>query len=955
MLFSHFTRREQKSICSTLLSCFFAWLLFSIIFLTLPTKADTHELYLFDIKEQNVDKALSQFGQQTQQTLIYSYELTKSLTSNALHGYYTQKQALRILLRNSGLQASISKTGQVIIEKQQENLTHSNKKNTSNNVTVAANNNESYIEKIDIIGTRKLARSISDLNIPVDILSNKALLETGETELGRMIQKLAPSFNFSVSSISDGTDVLKPATLRGLGPDQTLILINGKRRHHASLLHINTSVGRGTAGADINAIPVNAIERVEILRDGAAAQYGSDAIAGVINIVLKSGQQKSNIYTSIGQYRLGDGDTINTSINYHQSLADGFINTTFTATDHNSTDRSGLHGTCQYSQCKQLDTGLYQTSDPRETTANRRTFRIGDPKSQHHSVAYNSQLPIYHGKLYSFAIYSNRKNNAAAFFRHANNQAANPILADGIATIKDGYLPIIHSNITDKSFTLGYKGTVIDKLYYDFSYTYGKNTINYKTKNSINASYANALQARYSPAEVRENTPRSADAYGLSLSLQTLNLDIKRQYNTFDLAFGVEIRKDHYKVTEGEQYSYQDYDQVSSHSQHQVDALPGIQGFPGISTEQSVNEQRDVLSFYVELNANVTTDLELTGALRFDDYDGVNDISNVKLAAGWQLNKALALRSSFSTGFRAPSMQQLYFNNTSTQFVVEDAQQLVAEQIGTFRNDSSLAQSIGIPPLKEEKSTNFSLGGTLELDNLNITLDYYAINIKDRIVISNQLCAEYSTILTTALAQAKVDKAQVFLNAADTKTRGLDFIATYNSQFSFGSIDFTLAANTTKTTVDELYSPKNSELHLLNVEDVFSSQDISIIETWQPQDRVSLITNLQRNNWRLNVALNRYGAYTIKDGASQRFEAEWLTDISIEQKLTPAFSLFAGINNLFDVMPDKNKIGNSHSGTIVNKNNEIIVKSDGVFKYSRRSAPFGFNGQYYYVGLQYHF
>ncbi|OKY26904.1 TonB-dependent receptor [Thalassotalea sp. PP2-459] len=953
MLFSQLTTREKKRVYWAKFFSFKLLIFCTIILVTVASRANTNDLYLFEIHAQSVDKALSLFGQQTQQTLIYSYELTHPFTSNAVHGYYTQQQALRILLRNTSLHAKISKTGEIKIVKQHENSNNAIAKTNDKIVENTDNNTKGLIEKIAIIGNRGFSRSITELTIPVDILTNKALLATGETELGRMIQKLAPSFNFSSSSISDGTDVLKPATLRGLGPDQTLILINGKRRHHASLIHINTSVGRGTAGADINAIPANAIDRVEILRDGAAAQYGSDAIAGVINIVLKSGRQKNNISTSIGQYHKGDGETVNTSINYHHAIGTkGFINTTLSLIHHNSTDRSSLHGTCQYTNCKELEEGKYLSDDPREAAANRKTFRIGDPHSKQFNLAYHSEFTLAQGKLYSFAVYSERHNNTAAFFRHANSQEANPVLADGLATVKDGYLPFIDSDITDKSFTLGYKGTMAKDLFYDLSYSYGKNSIDYETQNAINASYANSLQTQFSPEDIRNKTPTNASAYGLSLSLQTVNLDLKRQFSEFDLAFGLEVRKDHYQVIAGEQYSYFDYDQ---HLQLPVNALPGIQGFPGISPDEAVDEQRDVLSFYLELNTSITPNIDFTGALRFDDYDGVNDISNFKLAANWQVNKALALRSSVSTGFRAPSMQQLYFNNTSTQFVVEDSQHLVAEQIGTFRNDSQLAKSIGIPTLKEEKSTNFSLGGVLDFDDLKMTLDYYAINIKDRIVISNQLCADYSTVLTEALAQEHVDKAQVFLNAADTKTRGLDFIATIDRQLPYGELAFTLAANITKTEVTQLYSPKNSELHVLNVDDVFSSQDISIIETWQPQDRVSFIADFQRHTWRVNFALNRYGAYTIQDGGKQRFEAEWLTDISIEQKLTPALSLYAGINNLFDIMPDKNNIGNAHSGTIINSNNEVIVESDGVFKYSRRSAPFGFNGQYYYVGLRYHF
>ncbi|WP_286235006.1 TonB-dependent receptor [Thalassotalea sediminis] len=956
MLFSQITRKEKKTVRSQLLIRLHSLVISAWFIFPLLCNAQSAELYLFNIPAQSADQALSQFGQQTQQTLLYSYELTKSRTTNAVQGYYTQQQALRIMLRETGLGAKVTEKGEISVITRLNDDIHQANITKSKRVQTTEEQQPLSIEKISVIGSRTFSRTINDLSIPVDILTNRTLIETGETELGRMIQKLAPSFNFSSSSISDGTDVLKPATLRGLGPDQTLILINGKRRHNASLIHINTSVGRGATGADINAIPVNAIDRVEILRDGAAAQYGSDAIAGVINIVLKSGNQKNNITTSLGQYSRSDGETAKASVNYHHDIGnEGFLNTTLTTMHHNSTDRSGLHGTCQYSTCKMTKDGLYQTNDPREISANRKTFNIGDPKSQQFAVALNSAVPLGQGKLYSFAIFSKRHNNASAFFRQANNQPANPLLSDGEATIKNGYLPIIHSDITDKSFTLGYNGTAFNKLLYDISYSYGKNTIDYETRNAINASFVASIKDLKPASVIRRTVPRNADAYGLALALQTINIDLTRQFDHFDFAVGLELRKDHYQVTAGEKYSYYDYHKNDAEYVRLVKALPGIQGFPGIAPEDTVNEQRDVLSLYAEVGTQITPSFDLTGALRFDDYDGVQDTSNIKVAAKWQLNQLLSFRGSISTGFRAPSMQQLYFNNTSTQFVVENEQHLVAEQIGTFRNDSVLAKSIGIPPLIEEKSTNLSLGGVFDKDNLTVTIDYYAINIDDRIVISNQLSSTFSPTLAQTLANAHVDKAQVFLNAADTKTKGIDFIASYNTSLTVGELDLIIAANVTNTEVSKLYSPKNSELHKLSVNEVFSQQDISIIEEWQPEDRISVMANFQRDNLKVNLAINRYGSYTITDGSRQKFGAEWLTDINIERKITPALSIVIGVNNVFDEMPDQNTIGNSHAGTIVDEENNVIVESSGVFKYSRRSAPFGFNGKYYYAKLQYNF
>ena len=937
------------------------------MFVCQPSFAD--KLFLFDIQKQSADQSLISFAKQTDKTIVFSYELAKNYQTNTLKGYYSFNQALSKLLRNSGLIANVKNNQLSIIA--DKSLLASSPKNTTDLIVIPtsssvekiqSNHQASHqIEKIAIVGSRDIARSIQELPVPVDILANQDLQNTGEFEVGRMLQAIAPSFNFASSSISDGTDVLKPATLRGLGPDQTLILVNGKRRHHASLLHINTSVGRGTAGADLNTIPLSAIKRIEILRDGATAQYGSDAIAGVINIVLKDSATSGSFHSTLGQYQQGDGNTVDLSINKGFSINDqGFFNTTVSFLKHQATDRSGLHGNCQYHGCQILEDGVYLTSDQREIEANRDTFKIGDPTYQQLSLSYNANYSFLGGDLYSFAIYSKRSNSSAAFFRHNANHIANPILHDGEAVRPDGYLPYIHSDIIDISLNLGFKTEIDNNTTFDISFTQGENTIDYQTKNSINASYANLLsnQNELSPEQIRNQLPQSADAYGLSLSLQTLNIDLQRMYDYFSLSFGVEIRNDKYQVIPGEKYSYYDYDSLGQLEFFDLNALGGIQGFPGISAMSSVNESRQVNSLYVELNSELIDNITIDGAIRYDNYDDFGDTSNIKLAANWRFNDIVTLRSSISTGFRAPSMQQLYFNNVSTQFIINDSgdEHFSAEQIATFRNDSKLAEIIGIPKLTEEQSTNFTIGSVFNFnDKFNITLDYYAIDIEDRIVISNKLGAELSNELSKLLAQSNVDKAQIFLNGVNTQTKGLDLIATWKTPLSAGFLDITFAGNITETEVTDLYSPNSEVLNALTIEQVFSEQDISIIEQWQPKSRISVNSTYHRDNWSVNFAINRYGEYTITDGGKQTYGAEVLTDIRIEHQYNNQLSWYLGINNIFDVTPDKNTIANSHAGTIIDKQGNEIVSSPGVFKYSRRSAPFGFNGSYLYLGLNYHF
>ncbi|WP_404339852.1 TonB-dependent receptor plug domain-containing protein [Pseudoalteromonas mariniglutinosa] len=950
----------------------------TLLFSVHATSGD-EKMRQFDIKAQRADLALIEFAKQTEQTVVFSFDLVRQHQAHSVYGFYTQLDALDTMLKGTELDAVVDQNGLLSIKLKQINRKNNNMKKLSGvsaavvpllmagNGHAAEQGAQQDIEKIAIVGSRVAGRSVEDLPVPVDILSAEALENTGQTEVGRMLQAIAPSFNFSSSSISDGTDALRPATLRGLGPDQTLVLINGKRRHQASIIHINTSVGRGTAGTDMNAIPASAIKRIEVLRDGAAAQYGSDAIAGVINIVLKDAEEGGKAALNYGQYSEGDGETVNIDFNKGFALGDaGYLNTTLNYRDRAPTNRAGLHGSCQFYGCTELDDGTLLAGDPRELTAPRDTFRIGDADSQQFALTINSGYELAGGELYGFITYSNRENESAAFFRHHANADGNPLLADGDATIPMGFLPKINTVIDDISYNFGFKKDFDNDASLDFSYTYGENSIDYTTRDTINASYANFLRYEQglSADEIRRSIPREAYAYGLELSLQTLNLDYTKDYDNYSLAMGAELRTDEFRILQGSEYAYRDYDTLNgtsifagmSNGIGSEDAAGGSQGFGGSAPESSVDESRDVISFYLDAEAYAIDDVIISGALRYDNYKGFGDTVNFKLAGNWSLTDDLSLRGALSSGFRAPSMQQLYFNNVSTQFVVGPNGGLIAEQVGTFRNDSTLAQSIGIPQLKEEKSQNRSVGIVYNVaDNINLTIDYYAIDIDDRIVISNRLGKGLSNTLDAALLSSGAGAGQFFLNGADTETEGLDLVATWNTEGLGGTLDFTFAANFTKTDVVDLFTPAGSGLETIPVKEVFSTQETSIIEEWQPEDRINLSALYRLADWTVNVSLNRYGEYTVEDGGRQTYGAEILTDVKVTYFLNENVAFNMGANNLFDVYPDKNTIGNSRSGTIVDAAGNTIVSSTGVFEYSRRSAPFGFNGAYYYVGAEYKF
>jgi len=948
----------------------------ALLSLLLPLQSYAEKITTFDIPTQRADMALTTFARQADTTVVFSFDLAKKYQANALSGSLTTANGIAILLKDTGLTATVGESGQLRIQINEsigdENMASKNKGWVAALATVmftssvapvvnAQENQVRAIEEVVVLGSRMAGRSAEDLPVPVDTLHAEDLAKTGQTEVGRMLQSLAPSFNFSSSSISDGTDALRPATLRGLGPDQTLVLVNGKRRHQASLIHINTSVGRGTAGVDMNAIPAAAIKRIEILRDGAAAQYGSDAIAGVINLVLKDSPDEGTISISTGEFSEGDGHTNNIDVSKGFALGDtGYLNATLNYRERDNTNRAGLHGSCQFPGCVDSDgNGILEAGDPRELTAPRRTFRIGDADSEQLALSLNAAIELGEGELYGFVTYSSRDNQSAAFFRHNANTGGNAPLDDGDATIPAGFLPKINSEIDDRSFSFGYRQDFDNGASLDISYTDGENTIDYLTSDSLNSSFANnqRFTSGLSSADIRSSVPRSAFAYGLELGLETINLDYTQTFGDLFVAMGVELRTDEYKVIAGEEYAWRDFDTVAGVSLFAEDRSAGIQGFPGISPDSAVDETRDVFSFYVDGEYQVNDDLLVSAALRYDDYDGFGDTTNFKLAANYGISDAIRIRGAVSTGFRAPSMQQLYFNNVGTQFVVEGGV-LVAQQVGTFRNDSTLAQAIGIPALKEEESTNLSFGVIITpTDSFSLTVDYYSIDIDDRIVISNRLGTGLSPQLDAALVAAGAGRGQFFLNGADTETTGFDIVASYsNIEIGDGNLDVTLAANFTETDVTDLFTPAGSGLATLTTDQVFSSQDISIIEEWQPEDRISLSGFYRLGELTVNLAFNRYGEYTVTDGGTQTYSAEILTDLRVAYDATENISIHLGANNLFDVTPDRNEIGNSRTGAIEDApGGNVIVNSPGVFAFSRRSAPFGFNGAYYYAGVSYSF
>ncbi len=897
----------------------------------------------YRIVAQDTSAALLAFAKESGVQVMFAPDTVAGHRSQRVTGELTSHQALAMLLAGTGLDYEYTDSGMLVVRDAGNDVAAFAARNpvaASATIQTATSSSEAtnggVIEEIVSVGTRSKGRTAIATPVPVDVVGAGALASTGQTEVGRMLQILAPSFNFSSSSVSDGTDALRPATLRGLGPDQTLVLVNGKRRHTGALIHVNTSVGRGAAGVDMNAIPGAALGRIEVLRDGAAAQYGSDAIAGVINLVLNDEAEGGSANVQYGQTYEGDGETFLANANIGFELGDGgFLNVTAEYRDRGNTNRAGLSATQQYPL---LDDGSF---DPREFTFERQNFRIGDADSEQYAFVANAAIPISdNARFYAFGTYSDRQSQSAGFYRRAN-QTDRTVLE----LYPDGFLPLINTNIEDYSLSGGIEWDLNNGWGLDLSINHGSNSFQFVISNSLNASFG-------------PSSPTTADAGTLGISQTTFNADLVK---TFDIggaettfAFGGEYREENYTLEAGEPVSYQDGGAVNP-----VTGAPyvsGFQVFRGFSPANEVDESRSNFSVYADVESQITDQWLVAVAGRYEDYSDFGSTLTGKFSTRFEISENLALRGSVSTGFRAPSMQQKFFNSVSTQFVEVNGV-TVAQERGTFRNDSVVAQLAGVPELEEETSVSFSGGFVATAGALTFTADYYHIQIDDRIGISGAIDLTQPGFENVAGAASS---GQFFVNAADTSTNGVDIVATYDVPLSGAqTLRLSAAANWTETNLKE--GSIVSSIGGVDVGPLFTPQDISIVEEWQPQTRINLSANYSNGPWDLITRVSQFGSYTVCEGACdtpsgagqnvQEFGSKWLTDIQLNYNFEDSgLTVTVGANNLFDVFPDLNLIGQSRGGTL-----DGIVSSPGVFQYSRRSAPFGFNGGFWYGRVTYRF
>jgi iron complex outermembrane receptor protein len=780
------------------------------------------------------------------------------------------------------------------------------------------------LEELAVIGTRASERTATDAPVPVDVLSAAEIKQSGRTETAQIIQSLAPSLNFPRPSVTDGTDHTRPATLRGLAPDQVLVLVNGKRRHSSALINVNGSIGRGSGMVDLNAIPASTIDRIEILRDGAAAQYGSDAIAGVINIILKEGAP-NEAQATVGQTYEADGEAVQVSSNYAIPLGgDGVLQLAGEYRNRGPTNRSAPDLRAQYFP-----------GDPRNTDPSLNglvNHRFGDADTEDGGLFVNVAKPVGPStEVYGFGGGTLRSGEAAGFFRR-------PLDDRTVRAIyPNGFLPLIATKISDFSGVGGIRGER-GGVRWDLSANYGRNLFHFDVRNSANVTLGAA-----SPTEFYAGT--------LIFDQFSANLDLAKGFEVglpglLNVAVGGEFRRDGYHIGEGEPDSWRDGGvRILDGPNAGAQGAPGAQVFPGFRPTDATDVSRNNVAGYVDLEALVVPRVLLGVAGRVEHYNDFGSTTDGKVTARVEVAPGVALRGAVATGFRAPSLGQSFFSATSTNFING-----VPFENRTFPVSTGVAQALGATALKAETSENYSFGVALSpVNRLSVTADYYQILIDDRIVFTGNFTGDAVRAFLEARGFPGVAGARYFTNAIDTRTLGVDVVVNYGVAIGETmTLRMTGGYNRNINRVLRV-SPTPPELSAFQ-ETLFDRVERARIEVGQPRDNFTLSGVLTRGDLGFTLRTQRFGEVTsfgtLVDGSlDQTFGAKWITDVSVSYTFAGGLTITAGADNVFDVYPDRNNQGNPT--TAGNSN-------FGIFPYNSLS-PFGFNGAFYYGRVGYTF
>ncbi|QCO68355.1 TonB-dependent receptor [Luteimonas yindakuii] len=761
------------------------------------------------------------------------------------------------------------------------------------------------LDTLIVTGTRVTDRTVAESTAPIDIITPEALAATGTVELATALSRAVPSLNFPRAAINDGTDAMRPAQLRGLAPDHTLVLVNGKRYHPGALVNVNGSQGRSSSPVDLNSIPIAAIERVEVLRDGASAQYGSDAIAGVINIVLKGSGEGGAVSLTGGQYSAGDGQQA-------QLLGDVGLRLG---------DRGKVHLAAQFGYQEQTDRARAFAGAPSATNPplGEVVQRYGDPEVDNGSVLYNGEVDITdYLQVYSYGLYTRRETLSNGFFRPAGDTRNIPSI------YPDGFLPQIFNTSSDISVSTGLRTSTAGGAGIDLSYTYGSNELEFDILNTLNRSLGPSSPTRFY-------------AGALELDQHVLNLDLNRKLDwglayPVTLSYGAEWRGEEYTIGPGEPASYINGGVLLPNGQP---APSGAQVFPGFRASDSGSFDRHSYSFYAGLEGDITEKFSAGIAARHESYSDFGDTTTGKVTARYAFNDAIALRGTVSTGFHAPSLAQQYYQTTSTNFIGGIPFDLV-----TFRVTNPAGIALGAEPLQAETSENLSLGLVLTpAERLYVTIDAYRIKLEDRITLSENLNSTAVRNWLNTNGFPDVAGGRYFTNALDTTTTGIDVVGTYGWELAASTLDLMLGYNYNKTEIDRV-TPNPAALEAIDPTALrFGRVELGRFEVGAPRDKAMLNSVWTVGGLSLSATATRYGEFTINNASpalDQTFSAKWLLDLAATYRVD-SWEFTVGGDNVLNEYPDQVLAANSTSG-------QLIYPSQ---------SPFGFNGAYVYGRIAY--
>ena len=796
------------------------------------------------------------------------------------------------------------------------------------------------LDEVVVTGNRAKPRTVLDSPVPIDNISAAVLKATGKMQVEQMLSYSVPSFNSATQAISDATAHFDPADLRGLGPSRTLVLMNGKRMKQSAQIYLNGTPGKGEVGIDLKSFPNAAVKRIEVLRDGASAQYGSDAIAGVINIILKDDTDFTEVNSHAGITSESDGFNMGVDYNATFNMGEAKVNLSLEYYDQNATNRAGITqdgpGTApSITDTNEAGANIYTgVNDPlyiRDLsyfnnvsdwmTENPDTgMKVGQPKLTKKSALVNITLPLGdNSELYTFHTFTSRYGQSYAYYRspfwRGDVQAA-----EFISSYEDfvGYHPTFETEVLDNMNVLGLKFNVGDWKT-DLSATYGRNYVDYTVNNSVNRDYL----------ADHGTSPRTFHPGGYAFSNVVTNLDFSRVFNEkVSASFGFEYKKEYFKGHKGDEISYYG---------------GGSDSFAGIKPAEAMDVSRSNFATYAGLDYDFTENFLIGGAIRYEDFSDFGSNFSWKINGRYKIGDDTAIRASASTGFRAPSLHQRYIQLTQYIIVAPNPDPQLQ---GTLPNNSPAIVALGVPNLHAETSQNFSVGTTTKLGKLSISADIYQISVDDRVLFSSQIkpldgALDGSDSVEQILIDNDVLALQFFINAVNTKTNGVDLVFDYsNIEVGEGRFGANLAMNFNNTTIEGAVA--NPSILEAGGYQIFNHRESMRITDARPKSKVALGLNYNVNKFDMAFNNTRFGEVTVAGETAvddQVHEAKVVSDLAFGYDFTDNFRVSFTANNIFDVYPDI-----LHDGT---NGNVDLRSAGGRFDYSSEVTQMGQLGTNY--------